>query len=977
MTLAVNPPGLKASRHLDMATPKAITDDQLFLLIDGHAIVFRAWFAMRDHLITSSGQNTTGASGFMTMLLKTIREQNPTHIAVTFDTKAPTFRKDLFPAYKAQRQEVDPALHEQIPIVKEILAPMGIPVYEYDGFEADDLIGTLSKQASEKGMKTLILTGDADQLQLVDEKTSLLMYTGFGEMRTYDPAGVAERYDGLGPEYIAEIKALEGDSSDNIPGVPGVGKKSARTVLAKLGHFPSLFSNLSEIERIEGLRGAKRAMNLLDEHRETAAEALVLTTIVRDVPIDFDAEKSEFGQFDREAVIKVLMNYELRLVANRMPRFESDHLNEMKADNSNIAETSPKGTSGQLEMIDDISPSVSVEALTPPDPPKPLGEYEIVTDTPTFQSMIDQLHKNGEFAFDTETTGLNSMTSDLVGLSFAIKTGHAWYVPLGHTEGTQISFSDGLTLLRPLFENKSVGKIAHNANFDLMVLSTAGIDVKALTFDTMIAAALCGYRSIGLKQLAFQLFGQNMTEIKTLIGVGKKQITMAEVPIEQAGPYAASDADFTWRLYEYLKQEIPDHQADYVNKEIEIPLLPIIIEMQRNGMIIDKAALADMSEQLGTEIELIKQAATSVVGGRELNLASNQQVANLLIDELGAPKTRKTKTGWSMDANALEKIQESRGLDDRIYQIADAVLKFRELTKLKSTYVDALPLLANPNTQRVHTSFNQVGSATGRLSSNDPNVQNIPVRTELGRKVRKAFVTDFENGWQFLAADYSQIELRILAHLSQDPGLLEAFGNGEDIHASTARAMYGVQDVSADQRRIAKILNFGVIYGLGPIGVARQTDLTRKQGQEFIDLYFGKYPGIRNHIEQAKQFARDTGFAQTVTGRRRYLPDINAGHPGHRAAAERVSVNMPIQGTAADVIKLAMINISNEMKTQKMQSKMSIQVHDELIFEIAPGELMEMQMMVTTMMPEAMDLTVPLLVEAKTGPTWGDMDSVD
>jgi len=330
-----------------------------------------------------------------------------------------------------------------------------------------------------------------------------------------------------------------------------------------------------------------------------------------------------------------------------------------------------------------------------------------------------------------------------------------------------------------------------------------------------------------------------------------------------------------------------------------------------------------------------------------------------------------------MDANALEKIQETSGLDDRVYQIADAVLKFRELTKLKSTYVDALPLLANPFTQRVHTSFNQVGSATGRLSSNDPNVQNIPVRTELGRKVRKAFVTDAVNGWQFLAADYSQIELRILAHLSQDPGLLEAFGNGEDIHASTARAMYGINQVNLNQRRIAKILNFGVIYGLGPLGVARQTDLTRKQGQEFIDLYFGKYPGIRDYIEQAKQSARDTGFAQTITGRRRYLPDINAGHPGHRAAAERVSVNMPIQGTAADIIKLAMINISNEMKTQKMQSKMSIQVHDELIFEIAPGELMEMQSMITTMMPAAMDLAVPLLVETKTGPTWGDMDSTD
>jgi DNA polymerase-1 len=937
-----------------MTTSKAKSDDKLFLLIDGHAIVFRAWFAMRDHLITASGQNTTGASGFMTMFLKTIREQNPTHIAVTFDTKAPTFRKDLFPEYKAHRQEVDPALHEQIPILKEILEPMGVPVFEYPGFEADDLIGTLSKQATEQGIKTLILTGDADQLQLVDEDTSLLMYTGFGDMRTYDPAGVADKYDGLGPEYVAEIKALEGDSSDNIPGVPGVGKKSARAVLTKLGHFPSLFSQLEEVEKIEGLRGAKRTMNLLEEHRETAATALVLTTIVRDVPVEFSESDSKFGEFDRESVIKTLMNYEMRLVANRLPQAGAEPSTTKTAEVESAPGWEPNEApavtaDGQMDMMGEGEPVV---ALAEPEPAKPLGEYEVVTDMAGLNTMIDALRAKGEFAFDTETTGLDSMTSDLVGLSFSIKSEHAWYVAVGHTEGDQVPFAEGLAALRPLFEDESIKKIAHNANFDMMVLATAGITVENLAFDTMIAAALCGRRVIGLKQLALELFQTEMTEIRTLIGVGKKQITMAEVPIDQAGQYAAADADFTWRLYEYFEPEIDEHEARYVNEDIELPLLPVLVEMH-------------------------KQAATAVIGGRELNLASNQQVAALLIDELGAPKTRKTKTGYSMDANALEKISETTGLDDRVYQIADAVLKYRELTKLKSTYVDALPLLVNPQTQRVHTSFNQVGSATGRLSSTDPNVQNIPVRTELGKRVRKAFIADAANGWQFLAADYSQIELRILAHLSQEPGLLEAFHKGEDIHSATAKAMYGVDDVSSDQRRIAKILNFGVIYGLGPVGVARQTDLTRQQGQEFIDLYFGKYPGIRDYIEEVKQSARDTGYAQTITGRRRYLPDINAGHPGHRAAAERVSVNMPIQGTAADVIKLAMVNISNEMKIQKMQSKMSIQVHDELIFEIAPGELMEMQMMVTSMMPAAMDLDVPLLVEAKTGPTWGDMDSVD
>ncbi|MCI0874470.1 MAG: DNA polymerase I [Chloroflexi bacterium] len=940
-------------------------DDQLFLLIDGHAIVFRAWFAVRDHLITSSGQNTTGASGFMAMFLKVLREQNPTHVAVTFDTRAQTFREEMFPAYKAQREEVDPALHEQIPIVKEILEPMGVPVFEYDGFEADDLIGTLSKQATEQGIKTLILTGDADQLQLVDEKTSLMMYTGFGEVRIYDPAAVAERYDGLGPEYVAEIKALEGDPSDNIPGVPGVGKKAARAVLTELGHFDSLFSRLDEVQNIKGLRGAKRAMNLLEEHRETAATALVLTTIVRDVPVEFDSEASRFGDFDREAVLKALLNYELRAVANRLPKTSSIAATGAA---TGAVNSSAVTDSGQIDMLDEN------EAPLEPEPPKPLGEYEIVTDMAGLKSMVAELSAKGEFAFDTETTGLNSMTSDLVGLSFAVRSNHAWYVAVGHTEGDQVPYAEALAALRPLFEDESIKKTAHNANFDMMVLASAGIEVKNLAFDTMIAAQLCGRRALGLKALALELFHAEMTEIKTLIGVGRKQIPMSEVPIETAGPYAAADADFTWRLKEYFEPEIDRHNARYVYEEIELPLLPVIIEMQRNGMMIDKSALAEMSEQLGADIELIQQTATAVIGGRELNLASNRQVADLLIDELGAPKTRKTKTGYSMDANALEKIRETSGLDDRVYQIADAVLKYRELTKLKSTYVDALPELVNPATGRVHTSFNQVGSATGRLSSTDPNVQNIPVRTELGRKVRKAFVADAKNGWQFLAADYSQIELRILAHMSQEPGLLEAFHNGEDIHDATARAMYGIEDVTPDQRRIAKILNFGVIYGLGPVGVARQTDLTRQQGQEFIDLYFGKYPGIKDFIEEVKQFAHTNGFAQTITGRRRYLPDINAAHPGHRAAAERVSVNMPVQGTAADVIKIAMINISNEMKALKMRSKMSIQVHDELIFEIAPGELMEMQAMVTTMMPAAMDLTVPLLVEAKTGPTWGDME---
>jgi DNA polymerase-1 len=449
---------------------------------------------------------------------------------------------------------------------------------------------------------------------------------------------------------------------------------------------------------------------------------------------------------------------------------------------------------------------------------------------------------------------------------------------------------------------------------------------------------------------------------------------MDQVAVDRASAYACADADIAWRLREHFEPQLDKHGARYVNDGIEIPLLPVIVKMQRNGITVETSVLAEMSEELGSELANIQQAANAVLGGRELNLNANQQIADILIDELGAPKTRKTKTGWSMDANALENILETPNLDDRVYELVAAVLKYRELSKLKSTYVDALPTLVNPRTGRVHTSFNQVGSATGRLSSTDPNVQNIPVRTSLGRRVRSAFVTDGKNGWTLLAADYSQIELRILAHLSKEPGLLEAFRQGEDIHNATARAMYGEEDVTPEQRRIAKILNFGVIYGLGPQGVARQTDLTRQQGQEFIDLYFGKYPGLREYIDGVKELARSKGYAETLTGRRRYLPEITSQNGLHRSTAERVAVNMPIQGTAADIIKIAMFNIDDTMTKEKMKSRMLIQVHDELIFEAAPGELLELQAMVKELMPGAMKLDVPLNVETKTGVRWGDME---
>ena len=936
--------------------PEQTEKKPLLLVMDGHAMVFRAWFSIPERLSTSTGKDTRGAYGFLNTFLKVIRDHTPTHVALTLDTRAPTFRDEMYPQYKAHRPPVDPELHEQIPMVKSIMEAFRVPVLELDGFEADDLVGTLCARAENEGIETLIVTGDADQLQLVSPHVRLLMYSGFGDTRVYDVEAVKERYEGLGPEYVPDIKALEGDPSDNIPGVPGVGKKAAHAVLSNLGRLEQVYEQLEQVPEIKGLRGAKRVRNLLEEHRQTAFDGKVLTTIVRDVQVDFDFKNAEFWNYDRDEVVKALLDLEFRTITRNVPHSDS-----------------PQGQDGSAQLrlgaLDEPETATSSESKAVD------TEYRTVTTTEQLDAMVAELSTPAGFSFDTETTGTDPMNSDLVGLSFSNHTGVAWYVPVGHNEGEQIDVSQALSTLRPLFENEAVPKSAHNANYDLMVLEEVGIHARGLDFDTMIAAALTGRRAIGLKQLALDFFHVEMTPITDLIGTGRKQITMAETAVELAADYASADADMTWRLREYLTPKVDEEQQQAVMNDIEMPLLPVIVRMQRNGILIDRSALAEMSEELGGELASIENhARNEVMAGREFNLASNRQLADILIGELGAPKTRRTKTGYSMDANALEGMLQKEDLDPRAYELVRDVLRFRELSKLKSTYVDALPLMVNPRTGRVHTSFNQVGSATGRLSSTDPNVQNIPVRTELGRRVRSAFVADQENGWTLLAADYSQIELRILAHMSEEPGLLAAFRAGEDIHDATARAMYGELEVTTEQRRIAKILNFGVIYGLGAHGVAMQTDLSRAQGREFIDLYFGKYPGIRDYVDSMKEDARSKGYAQTLSGRRRWLPDLNSRHRFHRAAAERVAINMPIQGTAADIAKIAMINIDREMAGRRLRSRMSIQVHDELIFEVAPGEMDEMTGLVTDLMPAAMDLAVPLNVEVKSGDSWGHME---
>jgi len=966
-------------------------DRPLLLVIDGHAMVYRAFFSIPERLSTATGQDTRGVYGFLTTFLKIVRDHKPTHVAVAFDTSAPTFRDDRYPEYKAGRAPMPDELRQQFPLVKEVLGSFKIPFFEKDGWEADDLIGTMSRLATEADMDTLVVTGDRDELQLVSETVNVLMYSGYGNTKVYGIEEFKGRYAGLMPESLPDVKALQGDPSDNIPGVPGVGEKAAFAVLRGRDRLEKVYDELDEIEAMptSELRGAKRVRRLLEENRELAFEGRWLTTISKEAPMDFKMEDTRFWKYDREDVASTLLDLEFRTVLRQVP------------DPAFLAEPQDTPSSGLPASGQQLGLGFDGEASANDggSPPPIMGDsvdvkYSVVTTTADLEALVKELSTPDGFAFDTETSGVNPIEADLVGVSFSNAEGRAWYVPVGHfppprltpdpeqdgnapaaAQQEQIPLAQALDAMRAMFANPDIPKTAHNANFDVMVMNHAGLEVNGVDFDTMIAAAITGRRQIGLKQLALDFFQVEMTPISTLIGTGRKQITMADVEIDKAAPYAAADADFTWRLKRDLNPRLDTDGVRPVFDDIEMPLLPVIVRMQQEGVMVDTHQLDRFSEELGVELDRLKIDTTNLLGGTEINMNSSQQLAAVLFDEYNVPKTRRTKTGYSMDAATLEGLMDKEDLDPNAFELIKNVLRFRELGKLKSTYVDALPRLVVQNTGRVHTSFNSVGSATGRLSSSDPNVQNIPVRTDLGKRVRQAFKADGENGWTLLAADYSQIELRILAHLSQEPALLEAFRNGEDIHTATARAMYGEDsDDPEGQRRMAKILNFGVIYGLGPIGVARQTDLTRAQGADFIAMYFSKYPGLKDYIEGVKESARVKGYVETISGRRRRLPDITTGNQMARAASERMAVNMPIQGTSADIIKIAMINIDREIRARVLKSRMIIQVHDELIFEVAPGELMEVQAMVSELMPSAMDLSVPLEIEIKTGPTWGDME---
>ena len=905
----------------------------LLMLMDGHAMVHRSFHAIsaQGHLtVSATGEDTTAIVGFANTFLRALRDWKPTYCAIAFDTSAPTFRHIRFEQYKAQRASMPPELRPQFDRVKQLMAGFGVPIFECEGYEADDIIGTLSRQAEEQGIDTIILTGDRDTFQLITPGVRVDLSYSIQNRKVYDEVELAARYSGLTAAQQPDFKALLGDTSDNIPGVPKVGEKRAIGLLTEFGDLEGVFANLEHVK-------PPSVKLSLEENRERAFENRILMTIDRNTPVELDPGASRFGVYDRTSVVDLLTELEMFNVIQRLP---------------------PSVAGG----------STAPDAVTATSPREPSGDYQAVQTEEQLEALIAVLEESGSFAFDTETTALDPMRADLVGLSFSVSPGRAWYVPVGHKEGTQLPLEFVLARLRPLMESTELAKCAHNANYDVMVLANHGINCQNVDFDTMIAAHLLSKGALGLKNLSLNVLGHEMTPISDLIGTGRKQITFDQVDIADAVDYAAADADMTGRLRENMEGQVAAQGLTGLMADMEMPLVPVLVTMQRHGIKLDAGALHEMSRDLTENMSKVEVDLYESIG-HTVNINSPQQLSGLLFNELGLPRTKRTKTGYSTDANSLEGL---KGL----HPVVDNILEYRQISKLKSTYVDALPDMVNPTTGRIHTSYNQTGSATGRMSSSDPNLQNIPIRTDMGRQVRKAFVADNSPAWLLFSADYSQIELRVLAHLSQDPGLLDAFRRGEDIHSSTASLMFDVSmnDVDSDMRRIAKVLNFGVIYGLSAHGIAQQTGFSREEGTKFIESYFNKYPGISEYIESVKIKTRETQFVETVMGRRRYLPDINSSNFNVRGGAERMAVNMPIQGTAADIMKLAMIRVHHRLEEDDLRSKMLLQVHDELVFEVPQEELEAIKEVVFDEMPAALDLDVSLKVDIKWGNTWGDME---
>jgi DNA polymerase-1 len=910
------------------------------VLIDGHALVYRAFFALPPTLATSKGELTNAVMGFASMLLKVLEEEEPDYIAVAFD-RGRTFRHEDYPEYKANRAHMPSELAIQFQRIDELLDAFNIRTFGVEGFEADDVLAALAKQATEQDVDTLIVTGDTDTFQLIDPHVRVLTSRRqFSDTIIYDEQGIRERY-GLEPKQLIDYKALTGDKSDNVPGVSGVGDKTATKLLQRYDSVEAIYAHLDEVE-------STRFRRALEEGRDMASLSKHLVTIRDDVPVRLNLDACQTRTYDRERVLDLFRDLEFRTLLSRLPE--------------PARKPQTPGAVQQLSMFPED------------EAPKDLA-YQIVDTADGLDRLARRLAYAPLVVVDVESTSTNPMQAELVGLAITDAEQQGYYIPLAHQGADNLPLARVRETLGPILADPKVPKAAHNANYDLTVLAEAGLPVAGLTWDTMLAAWLLnpGSRGLGLKAQAFDRLGIQMTEITELIGTGKDQITMDQVPVERAAPYACADVDVTLRLVGRLEPELQAKKLQDLFAQIEIPLVPVIVEMQRAGVRLDVDALSDMSRQLGERIAELEAAIEEQVG-HPINVGSTQQLSVALFDEMGLsqPWMRRGKSGhYSTAAGVLEKLRDR-------HPVVDLILEHRQLTKLKGTYIDTLPELVLDRTGRIHTSYNQAGTVTGRVSSSDPNLQNIPIRTEVGREIRRAFVAD--PGHVLLAADYSQVELRVLAHISGDPAMLAAFERGEDIHASTAAAIYGVllDQVTSAQRRVAKMTNFAISYGVTDYGLAERTELNQEEAGRFIESYFRTYPQIREYIERTRQRARKQGYVDTLLGRRRYFPELQTGsrvHANVRSQALRMAINAPIQGSAADIIKIAMDRLWRRLREGGFRARMILQVHDELVLEVPDAEVEAVAPLVQETMERAFTLDAPLRVDMKVGRNWLEMES--
>jgi len=922
------------------------------VLIDGHALAYRAFHALPEDMKTSQGELTNAVYGFTSMLLNVLRDEQPTHIAVTFD-KGLTFRHDMYPDYKAHRAKMPDEMRSQMKRVRQVVETLDIPIFEQEGYEADDLLGTLARQAEEQGVDTLIVTGDMDLLQLVDEHTRVLTSRWrFSDTVTYDLEGVRRRYR-LPPAQLVNLKAMMGDKSDNIPGVPGVGEKTATKLLQQYGSLEEIYEHLDEVQA--------RFRNKLEAGRDLAFLSRRLATIVRDAPVQLDLDACRLRSFDRERVMNLFRELEFRSLVERLP--------EPEARSGDRPQQGPAGMPHQLSLFGAVPAAVPVAA--------PSADYQTVADEEALRQLVTRLESSPALTLDTETTHTDPMQAALVGIALTDAPQQGYYIPVAAPSGDpQLPLEAVLDALAPLLSGPGQPKYGHNLKYDLMVLQRAGVDTKGLAFDTMIAEWLINpaSKNLGLKNLAWARLKQQMTPITDLIGKGKNQLSMRQVPVAQVAPYACADVDMTHRLVAILAAELKEKHLWSLFTKVEMPLVPVLVAMEMAGVRLDAAVLDRMSEELAIRLGELEARIQEVVG-YAFNVNSTQQLSDALFKRLGLPTEglRRTKSGhFSTAAAVLERLRGK-------HPVIDLILEQRELAKLKSTYVDALPRLVNPHTGRLHTSYNQTGTVTGRLSSSDPNLQNIPIRTVLGRQVRRAFIAD--PGWKLIAADYSQVELRVMAHVSGDVGLLDAFARGEDIHASTATAILGVPpgEVTPEMRRLAKGINFGLSYGQTAYGLAQATGLTQAEAENFIKTYFERFPRVREYIDCTKALATRRGYVETLLGRRRYFPELQEGSRAPhnvRQAVERMAINAPIQGTAADIIKIAMIRLHRALQERGLRARMILQVHDELVVEAPDDERLTVSSLMREVMESAFELKAPLKADLKMGQNWEEMEPV-